>query len=109
MDYKFPAYIANLKIGDKPVPKIELTEKEFKNSNQYDLDPLIFYRINKPLKEGKELPVINLTDFYEQTDKKGLSIELSPDYSYQKNQSIIDKSKDSYKDIYDQVVKFPKQ
>ena len=73
------------------------------------MDPLIFYRITKPLVEGKQLPELDINDFYEQTKQKGLYIELSPDYSYMRNESMIEKSKDTYKEIFEQVVKFPKQ
>ena len=108
-NYDYPAYILNLKSGDKPLPKTQLTEKEFLNNNNYDLDSLIYYRITRPLREGKELPVMNLNDYFKQTKQKGLTIELSPDYTYIKNDSMIEKAKDSYKEIFDQVVKFPKQ
>ena len=73
------------------------------------MDPLIFYRITKPLVDGKQLPELDINDFYEQTKQKGLYIELSPDYSYMRNESMIEKSKDTYKEIFEQVVKFPKQ
>lgn len=108
-DSKYPLYITNLKLGDKPLTKVELTENEFYNLNVNDIDPLIYYRVSRPLADGKELPVMSLTDYFEQTKQKGLSIELSPDYSYIKNDKIIEKSKETYKDIYDQVVKFPRQ
>jgi hypothetical protein len=107
-DPKFPSYIANLKVGDKPITKVELTETEFLTSNVYDLDPLIYYRITKPLIEGKELPVMNLTDYFEQTSQKGLMIELSPDFSYVQNASITEKSKETFNEIADQITKFPK-
>ena len=106
-DLNYPLYITNLKIEDKPLIKIELTETEFHNLNVNDIDPQIFYRVSRPLAEGKELPVMSLTDYFDQTKQKGLSIELSPDYSYIKNDKIIEKSKEVYKNIYDQVVKFP--
>ena len=106
---KYPAYITSLKSNDKPLTKPDLTEREFLNSNEHDVDPLIFYRITKPLVEGKPLPELDINDFYEQTKHKGLYIELSPDYSYLKNEGMIEKSKDTYKEIFEQVVKFPKQ
>ena len=106
-DLKYPLYITNLKIEDKPLIKVELTETEFHNLNVNDIDPQIYYRVSRPLAEGKELPVMSLTDYFDQTKQKGLSIELSPDYSYIKNDKIIEKSKEVYKDIYDQVAKFP--
>ena len=98
-DLKYPLYITNLKIGDKPLTKVELTETEFHNLNVNDIDPQIYYRVSRPLAEGKELPVMSLTDYFDQTKQKGLSIELSPDYSYIKNDKIIEKSKETYKDI----------
>lgn len=106
---KYPAYITNLKCGDKPLTKLEFTEREFLNTNANDLDPLIFYRITRPLVVGKTLPEINILDFYEQTKLKGLFIDLSPDYSYMRNDAMIEKAKDTHKEIVEQVIKFPRQ
>ena len=58
-DLKYPLYITNLKIGDKPLTKVELTETEFHNLNVNDIDPQIFYRVSRPLAEGKKLPVMS--------------------------------------------------
>jgi hypothetical protein len=106
---RYPLYRTNCKVGDKPLTKLELTQREFLNCNSHDLDPLLFYRISKPLVAGKDLPELNLTDYFDKAKNKGINIELCPDYSYIKNDSIIEKSKDTYKEIYEQVVKFPKQ
>jgi len=54
------------------------------------------------------LPKINLTEFFDLTEHKGVIIEISPNFSFEKNQEIIDKNIESYKDIQELIQKFPK-
>ena len=52
------------------------------NANIYDINPLIYYIINKPLKQGAKLPLIDLKKYYEETAAFGLDITIQPDLSY---------------------------
>ena len=104
----YPVYKTNCVIGDKKLSQIEEKELGVFMRCAYDLDPLIFYRITRDLKEGKELPEIDLSKFYPLSEKKGLYIEIQPDYQFEKNDDIIAKNKETYDEIVEQINNFPK-
>lgn len=51
-----------------------MCEQSFLQANIFDINPLIYYRINKPLKKGARLPIIELKLFYKETAEYGLDI-----------------------------------
>lgn len=58
-------YISKCTSEEKSLSNIEANETSILLRGNYDLDPLIFYRLNESLKEGVELPSIELTEYYE--------------------------------------------
>ena len=74
--------------------------------NVYDINPLIYYRVRRPLKQGVNLPVIDLKKFYQESSSFGLEIEVEPDLQYQPNDKLISITKTSYEELLDNVSKF---
>ncbi len=64
VEIKGPLYTANTKIGGDEL-KVNLSEKDFLHqTTQFDLHPLIYFRLTKPLKAGVRLPVLDLKTIY---------------------------------------------
>ena len=78
-------YISNCKVDDKNLPELEISESSILNRGPYDFDPLIFIKCSKNLKKDSILPRINLLDYYELTENKGVYVEVQPNYIYEKN------------------------
>jgi hypothetical protein len=69
---------------------VSLAQTEFLNqSTQFDLHPLIYFRLRKPLKEGAKLPLIDLKQVYEQTSKFGFRFEVTPNLTFMENKKLI--------------------
>lgn len=51
-----------------------MCEQSFLQANIYDINPLIYYRLNKPLKKSARLPMLNLKQFYKETAEYGIDI-----------------------------------
>jgi hypothetical protein len=62
--------------------KVNLCESEFMNPSIFDINPLVYYRIKKPLKEGARLPIIDLSDFYNESADHGINFEVVPSVEY---------------------------
>lgn len=83
-------YTASAKVGSEDL-KVTLSETEYlTQSTQFDLHPLIYFRLKKPLKSGQRLPAIDLKQVYGITSKFGFDLEIIPDLSYMQNSKIIE-------------------
>lgn len=51
-------------------------EGGFIRQQLWDMHPLIFYRLRKPLKAGERLPLIDLKQFYAETNYTGYSVKV---------------------------------
>lgn len=71
-------YVSVAKInGDEQL--VNLSERAYMaGANQFDINPLIYYRLNKPLKEDANLPVLDLTMFYRESANYGIDITVVP-------------------------------
>ena len=56
--------------------QIDISEKAFMQSNIYDINPLVYYRLSKPLKEGAALPELDSLCFYKESADYGLDFEV---------------------------------
>ena len=74
-------YSAFAKINNDLV-NIDLAESEIQQANKFDVNPLIYFRLSNPLKEGVTLPLIDLKQVYGQSIKWGFEVEVIPDTSY---------------------------
>lgn len=57
------------------------SESTVKADDRFSCNPLIFIRINKPLKENAVLPCFSLEKFYEQDSTHGIVMEIVPNLS----------------------------
>jgi len=64
---------------------VNLSEDAFKLPNEHDMNPLIYYRINKPLKKDARLPLIDLRQFYKETVEYGIDASVEPDLQTERN------------------------
>ena len=67
-----------------------LSESEYlHHTTQFDIHPLIYYRLRKPLKEGAKLPQIDLKQVYQQSNKFGFKFEVTPNLTFIENKKLI--------------------
>jgi hypothetical protein len=64
----------------------------------HDIHPLIFYRLSKPLKQGKELPKLEISD-YIQTEGGKFELEVIPDYSCKISEKCIEENKEVFSEF----------
>lgn len=86
--------------------KVNLSEKSIQTPTSYDINPLIYYRINKPLKAGVKLPMINLKDFYNESAAYGLDFTVEPDVQFTQNDMLLDLTKTEFAEIVELINKF---
>lgn len=79
--------------------ELTLSEDDLKAVQAHDVNPLIYYRINKPLAADVKLPIFDLKLFYSQSLKYGFNIETIPDTSYVINDKLISLTKDDYESL----------
>ena len=72
-------YLARVKVNSKDTDKT-LTLDQVIQPTQLDLNPMIYVRLCKPLKEGQVLDPIQLKNFYPQKKTWGLSVSATPYY-----------------------------
>ena len=72
--------------------QVDLSEKAFREPNAFDINPLIYYRLSKPLKADAELPELDLSLFYKETADHGIEIEIEPELMYERNDSLIEQT-----------------
>lgn len=100
-------YTSYTKLGGDDL-KVNQSEEEFMNHvSQFDLHPLIYFRLAKPLKQGAKLPVLDLKQIYGQTTKYGFDFEVTPDLSFVENKQILENTKEQYREYCDILNKFP--
>jgi hypothetical protein len=83
-----------------------LSESGFHQSSIYDINPLLYYRIKKPLKEGARLPMLDSKDFFKETADHGIELEVVPTVQFQKNEKLIEVTKQMYDEITENINKF---
>jgi hypothetical protein len=98
-------YISKCEVEGKALAGIELNQTQIFLRGCHDLDPHIFYRVRGA---KRELPAINLANYFPLSQFKGITVEITPDFSFEKSKEIVNKNLDSYKEIEEQVQKFPK-
>jgi hypothetical protein len=102
-----PSYLSNVNVsGESIKPMAETNEEGIFERESHDINPLIFYRITKPIKDGASLPELKLEDYHKKTDMFGIRIEADPDYSFQKNDMIIGLEYDKYLSMQDRIKLF---
>jgi hypothetical protein len=87
-----------------PVPKSD--EHSIFKPEEHDMNPLVFYRLSRPLKDKTTLPSLHLDKYFEKTENHGFKIEITPDYSYEKNKSLINIHKEKYTKTVNTIKKF---
>lgn len=103
-----PFYVSQCTNNGTELSLVEKKERFMFMRDEHDLNPMIYYRLTRPLKKDKKLPTFELNDYYKDSKYKGLNIEITPDYTYCLNPSIVEKTKEQHTELYDLVKKFPK-
>ncbi len=62
---------------------------ELKNYSVLDINPQIYLRLARPLKDDVTLDTLDLDKFYERTNYNGISINMTPDYGFNESSSVL--------------------
>ena len=60
------------------------------------VSPSLYYRLRRPLKSGKTLPVMSRTQFYAQSETYGYNITITPQYNEKGHDYMMNKYKESF-------------
>ena len=85
--------------GERFEPAPESNEVDIFTVETHDINPLIFYRLGKPLREGAELPYLALEGYFEKSDEHGLELTVTPNYDYLVNDVRINTDREEYERI----------
>lgn len=100
-----PKYLSFSKInGDNQV--LNISEKNVFVPSQYDINPLIYYRIARPLKQGAKLPLIDLKNYYKGSSAYGVDLTVEHDVEYLQNDRILELTKATYDELCETITKF---
>ena len=106
-DSTYPKYVAHNIHGESkilPIPKSD--DPSIFKPELHDMNPFIFYRLARPLKEEAKLPSLVLSKYYEESEFTGLKLEIIPDYSYEKNKDIVKLQQEKYNKTEASIKKF---
>jgi hypothetical protein len=85
---------------------INMSETSFHQVTAFDLNPNIFYRIRRPLKEDASLPLIDPAVFYKQTVDHGIDIEIEPNFDCERNEKLVEATKPAFDELLESISKF---
>ncbi len=54
-----------------------------------EINPEIYVRLARPLKDDSQIDLIDLNSFYKHNENHGLSLNVSPDYTFNENSMKI--------------------
>jgi hypothetical protein len=100
-----PLYHSRCFINHEEV-EVNHTEKTILEDDLYSMNPLIFFRVAKPMKKDAKLPSIDLEKFYKQDSPHGLDLEIVPDLTHQKNKQLIKLTQANWDEILENDSKF---
>ena len=83
-----------------------MSETSFHQVTAFDLNPSIFYRLLRPLKEDATLPLIDPAVFYKQTGDHGIDIEVEPKFDCERNEKLVEATKLEFDELLDSISKF---
>lgn len=104
-----PRYHTRYTAGtDEHEVKFDLSEAAVKGDNPHGITPQIFYRLARPMAEGKELPAINTSLYYPRgdIDDTQLKIDIEPDLTMAINEHLIKQVEYAWKAQQDKHDKF---
>lgn len=76
------------------------------NEDKYSVHPLIFLRINKPIKKDSVIPPFSLEKFYQQDSSHGITMEVVPNLAIQRNSKLINLTKEGWTQLCENTEKF---
>jgi len=100
-----PLYHSRCFINHEEI-EVNHTEKTILEDDLYSVNPLIFFRVAKPMKKGAKLPSIDLEKFYKQDSAHGLDLEIVPDLTHQKNKQLVKLTQAAWDEILENDSKF---
>ena len=100
-------YIANNMDGNElitPIP--ESIEEAIFTPEAHDVNPLIFYRLSRNVREGKVLPQLDLSRYFEKSGNNGFKLTISPVYTLSMDSGIIEKYQSKYEEVKSAIQDF---
>ena len=87
--------------------EVNLALAELLECTSFDLNPLIYFRLARPLEKDCKLPQLDLKSFYKTSSAYGIQFDMEADLSYQVNDKLIESTKTEYAEFVDLLKKFP--
>lgn len=102
-----PTYVAVLNVDSNSIlPKPKTSEDGIFEKENDDMNPLIYYRVARPVRDDKSLPELKLENYHKKTELFGIKVEADPDYSFMKNDIIMALEFEKYLNIQDRIKLF---
>lgn len=100
-------YISKVKINGKEVESQLSLDDICEDDLSRDLNPLVYLRLARPLKDGATLQLVELDKIYGLSSSNGLTVRVTPDYCHSwRSDSLITKNQalyDTFKKALDEV------
>jgi hypothetical protein len=99
-----PLYYSKCIINNEEIEITQSASTIF-SETKHDLNPIIYLRINKPLKQDCVMPSISLEKYYKQGESHGIALEIIPDLTTQKNSELIRLTQSKWDEIGENIAK----
>ena len=91
-DIKGPLYHSRYQLNDKEV-ELNYSQVTVAKYDQHTVNPIIYYRVARPLKKEAKLPIIEIQKYYVPEPDVFLDAEIIPDIKQKKNEYVLEKTK----------------
>ena len=106
-DDDYPKYFAFTAKNDYEItPQLPSTESDIFDYSAQDWDPLIYYRLSRPLKQYAYVPVLNLSSYHEENKDRGYKLKIAPITKLDFNPLLVDHYRYHYNQIVDSITRF---
>lgn len=100
-----PMYISKSLINNEEI-EVCHSESTVLEDDQFSLNPMIFIRVAKQLLPEVKLPLLNLEKYYSMNEQHGISLEIVPNLTIQKNTQLIKLTQATWDEINENDLKF---
>jgi len=99
-------YIGKIGYGIEKLDIVKTTEEGIFKKEEYDFNPIIFYRVARPLKVLEKLPYLQGRRYFKYIGDKGFSLKIKVDFKMGISNTLININKPAYEKIKNGLIKF---
>ena len=100
-----PLYYSKSLINNEEI-EVCHSETTVRDVTNIGIHPTIYLRIAKPIKKDSVLPLFALEKFYDLDQTRGITMEIVPNMTIEKNNKLVELTRESWDSLCDNIAKF---